>query len=433
MGLICGFFGQFFNLANWESMAFPGFSFLCNSEFQQRWEFRNQEVDSSSDDAKSGSGIDSALKKHKLVPGLLPAEIDDPAQSPELQDGNANPEVGHGVITPNPKEVSRRRGKEKPVKKRKEISNRDVDREWRKRKSVGYDAALLDDLRKFRESLIEELSIERENLSGWMKDEMNKMAGNNGNSIGADRNKEANHVNNSPLLQNQCSRRPKKNAGDSKRNTGGPSARSSQRRKKAESASCLQAPANEKREMSETADKSKFPFLPLDHGLQLQQNSLSAGHRVPGSAAAMIEDRGESLELIGNRNHSSSQQLSQPAASNLLIMSAGENHLLQSPSFNFPLKITGKKADTDELSAYYRILLPEERSTYPNQLGPKNNTPSIQSISPGHLYCDPGRSFSNTITDLLPPENQLGDKGDVLGLQMNGGQLRFQGHGNSFI
>lgn len=404
-------------------MAFPGFSFLCNSEFQQRWEFRNQEVDSSSDDAKSGSGIDSVLKKHKLVPGLLPAEIHDPVQSPELQDGNLNLEVGRGVITPNPKEATRRHGKEKPVKKRKEISNRDVDRECRKRKSVGYDTALLDDLQKFRESLIEELSVEGENLSGWMKDEMNKMAGNHGNSIGADSNKEANHVSNNLLLQNRRSRRPKKNAGDSKRSTGGPSARSYQRRKKAESASCLQAPANEKREMSETADKSKFPFLPLDHGLQLQQNSLSASHRVPGSAAAMTEDR----------NHSSSQQLSQAAASNLLIMSAGENHLLQSPSFNFPLKITGKNVDTDELSAYYHILLPEERSSHPSQLGPKNNTPSIQSIFPGHLYRDTGHSFSNTITDPLPPENQLGDKGNVLGLQMNGGQLRFPGHGNSFI
>lgn len=408
-------------------MAFPWFSMLCDSEFQQRWEFRNREVDSSSDDAKSGSGTEPTLKKHKPVPGLIPAETDDPAQSPERQEETVNPEGGHGVITPNPKEATRRHSKGKTVKKEKEIKKRSINREYKKTKAVVYDTALLDDLQKFRESLIEQLRVERENLSEWMKDEMSKMVGTNGTSIGAESNKEADHVNKHLFLQCRSSERPKKNAGDSRRSIAQPSGRSSRRKKKADSASCSQVLANEKQEMPETADKLKFPPPPWDHSLQLQQNSLSSGHKVQG-LTAMIEERGESLELI----HSSYQQSAPAAASNFLIKPGSENHQLENSLFNFPLKFTGKNMETDEISGYYHMLQPEGRSSYPNQMGPKNS-PSIQTISPSHLYRDMGHGFSNMITDPLPSENPLGDKGNVLGLQMSGQQVRFPGHGNGFI
>ncbi|OWM72057.1 uncharacterized protein LOC116196238 [Punica granatum] len=427
-------FWQFLNPPTRDMMAFPGFSLLCNPEFHQRWDFRNQEVDSSSDDAKSDSGAEPTLKKHKLVPGLVPPENNESAHSPERREGTANPEGGFGLITPNTKEASRRRRKEKLVKEEKVIKRSGVNREWRKRKHIVYDTGLMDDLQKFRESLVEELRVERENLVGWMKDEMTEKAGNCSGSLRAEKKKEeeANRVDKNLSSENRSYERKEKYAGDTAKSKGRPSGRSSRRKKKGDTASCSQALASEKRELSETVDKSKFLFLPPDHSPQLQQNSLSAGHKIPVSTVAVTEnDRGESSELLGNMNHSSSHQSPQVPAPNFPTVPGEENHWLKSSLVTLQPRLPGKKVDPDEFTGYYHLLLQEAgRSSNSALTEPKSNTSLLQTVFPTLPHRDTDRGFSSTNSNPLSLQNPLGEEDDVLGLRMNGGPLRFLGFGN---
>ncbi|XP_009346747.2 uncharacterized protein LOC103938471 [Pyrus x bretschneideri] len=128
---------------------------------QQRWEFRRKDNDndSSSDDSKSSS--EAAHEKRKLVSGLISLENDEAVDNCRAQ------QTGMFIPCGEDQNMS---------KKAKRVHLRSKKNSRKKSKTGVYNsAAALDELKIFKESLLENLKVTRENFLSWMRKEMQKL------------------------------------------------------------------------------------------------------------------------------------------------------------------------------------------------------------------------------------------------------------------
>ncbi|KAJ8768513.1 hypothetical protein K2173_022608 [Erythroxylum novogranatense] len=144
-------------------------------KFQQRWEFRREyEFDSSSNDTKSSG--DSVLKKQKLISELAYGDSD------EISDGSKFQQVPNHDPGPSlqpkpmePKKKKRRGQKGLSADDQMEKSCHIKVEKKRKITTGGYDPDAMDDLKIYMESLIDDIRVAGENLSTWMREEMQKL------------------------------------------------------------------------------------------------------------------------------------------------------------------------------------------------------------------------------------------------------------------
>ncbi|GLT67858.1 hypothetical protein SLA2020_401360 [Shorea laevis] len=145
-------------------------------QFQQRWEFRrtDNDFDSSSNESKPSS--EPVLKKHKLVSSLIPLDDEETSETSRLQrQDNENPGMGVEIKSVIPKRrQTRKRSGNLRAGGMKSDSHEEVDRT--KPGKSAYDFTALEDVKSFMGSLIEDLKVARENLSKWMREEMQKLA-----------------------------------------------------------------------------------------------------------------------------------------------------------------------------------------------------------------------------------------------------------------
>ncbi|KAK6158205.1 hypothetical protein DH2020_005519 [Rehmannia glutinosa] len=134
-------------------------------KFQQRWEFRRKEADgdTSSDDSRLNSNGEPADKKRNLVTELVLLENDEPSDNPQRQTLDKQPAA---------KKVKSRKKKNVVPKKSKGCS---VEKNKRKRNLKTEEMAMLKDLKVFADTLINELSVARENMFLHMREEMRKL------------------------------------------------------------------------------------------------------------------------------------------------------------------------------------------------------------------------------------------------------------------
>lgn len=146
-------------------------------QFHQRWEFRraDDDCDSSSNDTKRSS--EPVLKKHKLVANLISLNDEESSGTSRLQQqGDENPEVEAEITSEKPKtRQTRKRGGNLRNAGRKNDSREEADRTNRGKRASARDLTPLEDLRNFMGSLIEDLTVAREKLSKWMKEEVQKL------------------------------------------------------------------------------------------------------------------------------------------------------------------------------------------------------------------------------------------------------------------
>lgn len=149
-------------------------------KFQQRWEFRRENVfESSSDKSKSSSSSEPAHKKHKLVSSLISLENEEAINDCSLQQNRE-----HNPHAENPNKFSKGR-KVQHNRKMDTLSVKDLKRDSNKRasrkkgKPCVSEGAALDDLKIFMKSLLEDLKVTSEDLFTWMKEEMQKLESDN--------------------------------------------------------------------------------------------------------------------------------------------------------------------------------------------------------------------------------------------------------------
>lgn len=127
----------------------------------QRWEFRSKDNDndSSSDDSESTSEV--AHNKRKLVSGLILLENDEAVDNCRVRQT--------GMCIPCGKDQNM------PMKGKRVHLRSNKGSKKRSKPSVYDSAAALDELKIFKESLLENLKMTRENLLSWMRKEMQKL------------------------------------------------------------------------------------------------------------------------------------------------------------------------------------------------------------------------------------------------------------------
>ncbi|KAL8106896.1 hypothetical protein AgCh_023620 [Apium graveolens] len=154
--------------------------------FQQIWGFRGRDddVDSSSDDSKSGEA------NHKLASAVLPVNDE---TSDDLDHQKIDKVEPEGVqpkkprtkegVTPKAKGKKRKTedapqkevGKKPRARKRKTENALKKEVSKKKRKSSALNSAVLDGLKIFTESIIQELKVEREQMFARMKEDMQQL------------------------------------------------------------------------------------------------------------------------------------------------------------------------------------------------------------------------------------------------------------------
>ncbi|KAK6137477.1 hypothetical protein DH2020_028782 [Rehmannia glutinosa] len=136
-----------------------------DDKFQQRWEFRRKEADgdTSSDDSRLNSNGEPADKKRNLVTELVLLENDEPSDNPQRQTHDKQPVE---------KKVKSRKKKNVVPKKPKGCL---VEKNKRKRNLKTEEMAMLKDLKVFADSVINELTVARENMFLHMREEMRKL------------------------------------------------------------------------------------------------------------------------------------------------------------------------------------------------------------------------------------------------------------------
>ncbi|PRQ17667.1 hypothetical protein RchiOBHm_Chr7g0197481 [Rosa chinensis] len=141
-----------------------------------RWEFRRKDNgdESSSDESKSSS--EAAHEKHKLVSSLISVENDEEIGTHRVkQNVTSNPHTEVKIMTGKGKNVhSQRSGKESSIH---DGTERDSHEEGSRKKSKTsvYEPAAMDEIKRFMESLLEDLKVTRDNLFSWMRQEMQKL------------------------------------------------------------------------------------------------------------------------------------------------------------------------------------------------------------------------------------------------------------------
>ncbi|CAA0812165.1 Unknown protein [Striga hermonthica] len=136
-----------------------------NEKFDQRWEFRRKEVDAdtSSDDSQPNASGPQAVKRSNIVAGLVLLENDEASDRPSL--------VTDEKKTKSSKKV---KGKNNAVLKK---SNSGPIRKNKRNKNLEDEhVAMFEDLKAFADSLMQELTGDRENMVTQLKDEMKKLA-----------------------------------------------------------------------------------------------------------------------------------------------------------------------------------------------------------------------------------------------------------------
>ncbi|KAM5572440.1 hypothetical protein ABKV19_012480 [Rosa sericea] len=141
-----------------------------------RWEFRRKDNGdgSSSDESKSSS--EAAHKKHKLVSSLISVENDEEIGTHGVeQNVTSSPHTEVKIMSGKGKNVhSQRSGKESSIHDGKERDSHEEGSRKKSKTSV-YEPAAMDEVKRFMESLLEDLKVTRENLFSWMRQEMQKL------------------------------------------------------------------------------------------------------------------------------------------------------------------------------------------------------------------------------------------------------------------
>ncbi|GER33063.1 eukaryotic translation initiation factor 3subunit I [Striga asiatica] len=137
-----------------------------NEKFEQRWEFRRKEVDAdtSSEDSQPNASGPHAFKQN-LVAGLVLLENDEASDKPTLVADEKKTKSSKKAKGKKNNVAVQRKSNSVPIKKNK--PNRNLENEH---------ATMFEDLKAFADSLMQELSGDRENMVTQLKDEMKKLA-----------------------------------------------------------------------------------------------------------------------------------------------------------------------------------------------------------------------------------------------------------------
>ncbi|XP_059641826.1 uncharacterized protein LOC132283817 [Cornus florida] len=145
-------------------------------KFQQRWEFRRRddEFDSSSDDAKSNSSGEPAYKRHKLVSNFILPEFDENGDEPGSQQNDQFEPNTQGHFEFGKANKMQIGSSKKRNSTKKKSSSKDKTK--RKNKRIAHKTTVsLDDFNIFMKSILEELKVARENMFTCMREEMKKL------------------------------------------------------------------------------------------------------------------------------------------------------------------------------------------------------------------------------------------------------------------
>ncbi|KAL6174714.1 hypothetical protein ACLB2K_051360 [Fragaria x ananassa] len=141
-----------------------------------RWEFRRKDNDDDSASDESKSSSEAALEKHKLVSSLISVENDEGNGTHGVEQSvKSNPHTEVGTMSWKGKNVlSQRSGKQSSIH---DVTERDSHEEGSRKKSKTsvYEPAAMDEVKRFSESLLEDLRVTREKLLHWMRQEMLKL------------------------------------------------------------------------------------------------------------------------------------------------------------------------------------------------------------------------------------------------------------------
>lgn len=151
-----------------------------DQKFQQLWEFRRRddEIDSSSDESKSGFHGEPVLKRHKLVSNLILPEDDETNDSPRSQNnGQFDPNTGSHFEFGKDDRSNIGLGKKTRTMKNKKKKGSLREGNRKKSKCGTQDPVSVDGLKLFADSILEELKVERERMFAQMKEEMKKFVG----------------------------------------------------------------------------------------------------------------------------------------------------------------------------------------------------------------------------------------------------------------
>lgn len=141
-----------------------------------RWEFRRNDNDNDSSSEESKSSREAAHKKHKLVSSLISIENDEEIGTRGVkQNGTSNPCTEDGIMSRKGKKVHPRRREKESLTD--DGMERDSHGEGSRKKSKTnvFEPAAMDEVKRFMESLLEDLKVTRENLFSWMRQEMQKL------------------------------------------------------------------------------------------------------------------------------------------------------------------------------------------------------------------------------------------------------------------
>ncbi|KAI3421497.1 uncharacterized protein J3R85_012183 [Psidium guajava] len=153
----------------------PGLEIGCNLKFQQRWEFRNGEDDSSSDDDRSNPSHHRALDENELAHDQIPPGDNESSYSrrPQEKEQASCPD-GTGQANEKTKKAKARSKKDNSVKETKK-RRANARAGTKKRKGIAYDPSIVSELRAFTKSVVKELEDERIKMVTWMREELDKM------------------------------------------------------------------------------------------------------------------------------------------------------------------------------------------------------------------------------------------------------------------
>ncbi|XP_073031571.1 uncharacterized protein [Primulina eburnea] len=164
-----------------------------DKQFQNRWDFRRreEEADSSSDDSKSKSGAEAEDRNCKLLSNLAVPENIEVLATPRFQKDNEldhdkdvhvlSEKTGKKKVKPTKKKKNTQleKTKKSPIEekktRRKKKKSPLMEKKTRRRNTNDQEKKMSEDLKNFKNSLVQELKVARENMFAQMKEEMRKM------------------------------------------------------------------------------------------------------------------------------------------------------------------------------------------------------------------------------------------------------------------
>ncbi|XP_075495384.1 uncharacterized protein LOC142532800 isoform X2 [Primulina tabacum] len=165
-----------------------------DKQFQNRWDFRRREedADSSSDDSKSKLGVEAEDRNCKLLSNLAVPENIEVLATPRFQQDNEldhdkdvhvlSEKTGKKKVKPTKKKKNTQLEKtkkssieEKKTRRRKKKKSPLMEKKTRTRNTNDQEKKMSEDLKNFKNSLVQELKVARENMFAQMKEEMRKM------------------------------------------------------------------------------------------------------------------------------------------------------------------------------------------------------------------------------------------------------------------